>query len=168
MGCQTDALFVSYTWTIIPHLMMFFLSGNSLCHIKEFISTGETMFLLNKSKLLFLILMFITISIFFLTDIKPENLLISKNDTLKLCDFGKAMFENFTVHCFIHLLVVLWLMLILWLQDLHGAFMAGWWECIQTMLPRAGTDHPNYCWGNYCSSYRRQNNCFITFVISYL
>ena len=29
------------------------------------------------------------INFFFISDIKPENLLISKDDTLKLCDFGK-------------------------------------------------------------------------------
>ena len=28
-------------------------------------------------------------SCFYVTDIKPENLLISKNNVLKLCDFGK-------------------------------------------------------------------------------
>ena len=33
-----------------------------------------------------------TVLLSLFTDIKPENLLISKNGVLKLCDFGEAFF----------------------------------------------------------------------------
>lgn len=36
-------------------------------------------------------------NLFFSSDIKPENLLISSDDVLKLCDFGEQTYQTLTL-----------------------------------------------------------------------